>query len=504
MTDGGKALASGSLNRRDLLVLAGTSSLALAATGAKAAASPPGRPIVFAHIGILVGDKIIEDAALAVVGDSIAAIGETDALLKTHGNADIYDGRGKMVMPGLANCHAHLSATLERGFNEDFGFPNSARVKIRPQSLLTPEERVLMVTIGALEAIRTGTTTLVENTSNIAPNASALADSGLRMVFAESVRDTDNVAGPMAPDGLAASVQPTFSQAKREEGMARIEALFSAWHGKDNGRINVMPAAGLAETSSPELLRAVRAFADKHDLSYTIHLSQSVAEVDFMKRWHGMSPPAFLDKAGFLGPRLFAAHCRYLDDADIALLGRTRTFVSHQANMAANRGVIPAIPQLRAAGAQIALGTDNNTNDVFSVMRTALLTERIRRTDPFPGTLPQPEDMVEDATLGGARALGLDKLTGTLEVGKKADLIVIDMMKPYLVPYGRFLSAMVHNGQPSDIVASMVDGRFLMRDGKILTMDEAALVAQADAVGRRIWNQVRAAGPIAIPGRPNA
>lgn len=492
------------LNRREMLAAAGIGAAAFAASAPAMAAGGSQRPILFTHIGILIGDRVREDAALLVVGDRIAAIDGTDALRAAHPDAEIHDGRGKVLLPGLVNCHAHLSATIARGFNEDFGFPNSARLKLTPESLLSPDERRLMVTMGALEAIRTGTTTLVENVSGIAPHAEALAGSGLRMVFAESVRDSENVAGPMAPEGLAASVRPIFSQRKREEGMARIESLHSRWHGADGGRISVFPAAALAETSSPELLRDVRAFADKHGLSYTIHLSQSVAEVDFMKRWWGMSPPAFLDRAGFLGPRLFAAHCRYLDDADIALLGRTKTMISHQAGMAANRGVIPPIARLRAAGAGIANGTDNNTNDVFSVMRTALLTERISRNDPFPGVLPQPEDMFEDATLGGATALGHRSLTGSIEVGKKADLIVLDTQRAYLVPCGRILSAWIHNGQPSDIVASMVDGRFLMREGRILSLDEPALIAEADKVGRRIWGQVHAAGPIAIPGRPNA
>jgi cytosine/adenosine deaminase-related metal-dependent hydrolase len=286
--------------------------------------------------------------------------------------------------------------------------------------------------------------------------------------------------------------------------MQRISDLFSKWHGAKQGRISVFPAAALAETSSPELLKAVRDFADTHGVGYTIHLSQSTPEVDFMVRYHGLRPPAFLERHGFLGPRLFAAHCRYVDDGDIALLGRTRTIVSHQANMAACRGVIPPIAKLRAAGCPIANGTDNNTNDLFGVMKVALLTERISRNDPIPGTRPQPEDMLDDATLGGARAVNQEKALGSLEPGRKADLLVVDTRGPHLVPAGRFLSAWIHNGQPSDIESVMVDGQFVMRDRKVLTMDEERIVADADRVGRRIWKQVEAAGPIAIPGRPAA
>jgi cytosine/adenosine deaminase-related metal-dependent hydrolase len=220
-----------------------------------------------------------------------------------------------------------------------------------------------------------------------------------------------------------------------------------------------------------------------------------------MVRHHGARPPAFLDRHGFLGPRLFAAHCRYVDAADIALLGRSGTIISHQAAMAANRGVIPPIAALRAAGCPIANGTDNNTNDLFEVMRVALLTERISRKDANPGLRPQPEDMLEDATQGGARAVQQGKILGSLEVGKKADLIVLDTRRPHLVPAGRIVSAWIHNGQPSDIESSMVDGQFIMRTRKVLTMDEDSIIAEADKVGRRIWNKVLEAGPLAVPGR---
>jgi len=488
------------LSRRQLLAGAGAgaAALLLEQRGVQAQ-NPPGSAVVFSHATVVTPDAVHDDVALAVQGDTIAAIGPTDAILRTYPQAEVYDGRGKALVAGLINCHAHMAAVLERGFNEDFGFPNSAKLSIRPASLLQGDEATLMVAVAALEAIKTGTTTIVENVGNIAPTAATLADSGLRCVFAESIHDSENVAGPMSPGGLAKSVAPRFSPKLRDEGLQRINDLFTTWHGAKKGRIRVFPAASLAEMVSPELLHAVRAFAEKHDLGYTIHLSQSTPEVDFMVRYHGVRPPAYLDKHGFLGPRLFAAHCRYVDDGDIALLGRSHTIISHQANMAANRGVIPPIAKLRAAGCTIANGTDNNTNDVFSVMKVALLTERISRNDPIPGTRPQPEDMLQDATLGGAQAVNQEKLLGSLEVGKKADLLVVDTKRAYLVPAGRFLSAWIHNGQASDIESVMVDGQFVMRDRKVLTMDEDRIIAEADKVGRRIWGQVQAAGPVAVP-----
>ena len=491
------------VTRRQLLAGAGAGAAALVLEqGGVQAQAPSGATVVFSHATVVTVDAVQNDVALAVQGDTIAAIGPTDQILRTYPRADVYDGRGKALFPGLINCHAHLAATLARGFNEDFGFPNSARLAVQPGSLLQGEEAALMATVGALEAIRTGTTTMVENSAGIGRFAAALAPTGLRWVFAESVRDSENVPGPMSPDGLARSETPRFSARLRDEGLQRINDLFTTWHGARQGRISVFPAAALTETSSPELLQAVRAFAETHGLGYTIHLNQSTAEADFMVRHHKLRPAAFLDNHGFLGPRLFAAHCRYVDDSEVALLGRSRTIVSHQAAMAANRGVIPPIPALRAAGCPIANGTDNNTNDLFEVMRIALLTERIRRSDPFPGVQPQPEDILADATLAGARAVNQEKLIGSLEVGKKADLLVVDTVRAHLVPAGRIVSAWIHNGQPSDIESVMVDGQFIMRNRKILTVDEDRIVAEADKVGRRIWNQVLAASPLRVPRLP--
>jgi cytosine/adenosine deaminase-related metal-dependent hydrolase len=502
-SDDPSSRGAGTVSRRQVLTAAGAGAAALLLERNGLQAQTNGRTVVFSHTTVVTVDAVRDDVALAVDGDRIAAIGATDEILRTYPRADVYDGRGKALVPGLVNCHAHLAATLERGFNEDFGFPNSARLAVRPASLLHGEESTLMVTIGALEAIRTGTTTIVENSAGIGRSAAALAQTGLRCVFAESVRDSENVAGPMSPDGLARSETPRFSAQLRDEGLQRITDLFSTWHGAKQGRISVFPAAALAETASPELLQAIRAFAEKHDLGYTIHLSQSRAEVDFMVRHHGLRPPAFLDRHGFLGPRLFAAHCRYVDAGDIALLGTSGTIVSHQAAMAANRGVIPPIPALRAAGCPIANGTDNNTNDLFEVMRIALITERIRRDDANPGLRPQPEDVLEDATLGGARAVRQPRI-GSLEVGKKADLLVVETRRAHLVPAGRIVSAWIHNGQPADVESVMIDGQFVMRNRKVLTLDEDALVAEADKVGRRIWSAVQAGGPVAIPGRPRS
>ena len=503
---------SGGLTRRQ--VLAGAGAAALVPGGLSAGtrsgtsgSAPQDGTVVFTHTTVANPDAVREDVALAVQGGRIAAIGPTEEVLADYPGAEQYDGRHRALVPGLVNTHAHMRAVIARGFNEDFGFPNTANLALSPASLLEGEEGNLMVQVAALEAIRTGTTTIVEYTGNVQRQAAVLADSGLRCVFAEGIRDAENVPGPMSTRAMAQGVSdpPRFSERLRDEGMERISDLFSTWHGERNGRISVFPAAALAETSSPELLRAVREFAETHDLGYTIHLNQSRAEYEYMVMHHGLRPAAYLDRHGFLGPRLFAAHARYVNHEEVALLGRSGTIIAHQAGMASNRGISPPIPELRAAGCPIALGTDNNTNDVFEVMRIAMLTERIRRNrdgDEVPGLSPQPEDVLADATQGGAQAVNQADDLGTLEVGKKADLLVVNTLRAHLVPAGRFISALVHSGHPGDIESVMVDGGFVMRDRTVLTMDEENLLREADAVGRRIWGQVLDASPLHVPRLP--
>ena len=462
----------------------------------------PNSTVVFTHTTVVTNDaqrRTLLDVALAVSNGVIAAIGDSDTVLAQFPNAEVIDASRKALLPGLINCHAHLAASLERGFNEDFGFPNSLNLPISPGSLISEEEATIMSVVAALEGIRSGTTTMVQNTGGIARDASALAQTGLRWVFAESVRDIETVDGPMSPPRLAASVPPTFSDQLRVEGMQRIADLHSAWHGKQNGKISVFPAAALTELSSPQLLRDVREFAERHDLGYTIHMTQSVAEVDFMLRYHGARPALFLDQHDFLGPRLFAAHARYCDATEIAALGRTKTIITHQAAMAANRGVNPPITALRAAGCTIANGTDNNNNDMLHVMKTAISLERIQRNDEIQGTLPQPEDMLADAAGGGSHAVNQASSLGSLEVGKKADLLVLDRMKPHLTPSGRVLSVWIHNGQPSDIESVMIDGEFVMRDHKILTVDETAIVEEAFKISERVWGTILRDGALPLP-----
>lgn len=511
MADNVSTDSNSHLNRRELLTGAGAAigagipRTAAAAPGQVPQAPSTGRPIVFTHTTVITGhaDKAaLIDVALAISGDRIAAIGPTDQVLKAYPAAEVIDGRRKVLLPGVANCHAHLSATIQRGFNEDFGFPNRSFLEVSPGRFLSREESTLMAVIGAIEGIRSGTTTVIDAVGGVAE----LAKTGQRFVLTAGGSDLENGGGPMSPERLAASEPPRFSAKLRDTAMQRLSDAVTTWHGKENGRVTICGSGGLTETASPELLQAIRAFCDRHNLAYTIHLNQTTAETNYMLRYHGMRPTMYLHTHGFLGPRFFAGHARYVDQDEVDLLGQNKCTVSHQACMASNRGVSPPIPAMRRAGVTIALGTDNNSNDMFAVMKVAMLTERIRRSeDEHPGMLPQPEDILEDAALGGARAANLADSTGSLDVGKKADVMILDTFKPYLVPSGRILSAWIHNGRPSDIESVIVDGKFIMRDHKILTVDEEALVSEAEKAGQRAWQQALNANAInlpAMPGRP--
>ncbi len=252
---------------------------------------------VFTHTTVVTvdpGQTVLYDTALAVDDTKIAAIGPTEAVLQAYPQADVYDGRGKALFPGLINCHAHLTATLNRGITEDFGFPPALHVLATAQSLLSEDDITVMAMLGALEGIRSGTTTLVENSPGIGVYAEALSKTGLRWVWAESGRDAVTPPGWRPGEDVTA-----FSPDLREEMLQRIHDLFSAWHGAGDGLITVFPATALAEASSPELLRAIRAFAEQHDLGYTIHLAQSRLEIESMMRLRGVRPTVFLHTHDF-------------------------------------------------------------------------------------------------------------------------------------------------------------------------------------------------------------
>jgi 5-methylthioadenosine/S-adenosylhomocysteine deaminase len=430
------------------------------------------------------GRTIHHRAAIAIEDDRIVEVGPSDRVLTAHPEAERIDGRGKAVMPGFANCHTHFTLTISRGIQEDFSFPSTLRFPRGVGEYLDDDERTVMAQLGALESIRSGTTAPFEIGRNLEVYAQALVDCGLRVVLGETAADLDQ------PKAVREGIFE-FDDARGEAGLERIEALHSRFNGAGDGRVTVAVAGHAPEAVSPGLLRRLRELSERLDTIATIHLNQSWWEVEAVQRTRGVLPTEYLFVHDFLWDRLVAGHCRCMDIRETQLLGRSHATASFNSAIAARRGMSPRVAELEAAGCNIAMGSDNMAEDMVEVMRTGLFMERVRTGD---GERPTPEDVVQWATANGHRALGLVE-SGSLEVGKKADLIVIDTQRPHLVPTMRFVSSFVHQGQTRDIESVMVDGRWVMRDGAVLTMDEASIVREAERIGRRAWGRLLADHP---------
>ena len=218
----------------------------------------------------------------------------------------------------------------------------------------------------------------------------------------------------------------------------------------------------------------------------TVHLNQIWGEVAAVREQRGVLPTEYLANVGFLSNRLVAAHCRCMTPEEERILGAAGVAVAVNSAIAARRGLAARVHELEQAGCLIALGTDNMAEDMVEVVRTALFMERVRRQD---GRQPTPEQALVWATRNGYRALGITD-GGWLAEGNLADLIVIDLRKPHLTPALRVVSDFVHQGQASDVEAVMVDGRFIMRDGRVQTLDERAIVAEAERIARAAWGRL--------------
>src|SRR5215510_880230 len=344
----------------------------------------------------------VHDAAIVIEADRIAAIGPTKELLARYPAAERIDGRGKAVMPGFANVHTHLAMTLARGIYEDLSPshhpPFVGGLAPLPLPQLSAEEHQVMCQLGMVEAIRSGTTLVLEDGAGIQRYAEALAASGLRVLLCERAWDRAHAAigqpGPFEIDSALA-----------EQGLSRIKALHTRWHGKENGRINVGLAAWAPDMCSPQLLHELRALQERLDAMASIHLNQIWGEVAAVQGQRRLRPTEYLGQCGFLSPRLVAAHCRCMTPDEERLLGASGAAVAFNSAIAARRGLSPRIADLEAYGCTIALGTDNMAEDTVEVMRTALFMECVCRQD---GRQPTPEQVFAWATHRGYGALGID------------------------------------------------------------------------------------------------
>jgi 5-methylthioadenosine/S-adenosylhomocysteine deaminase len=341
-----------------------------------------------------------------------------------------------------------------------------------------------MVLLGALEAIRSGTTLALEESAGIDRYAASLADTGLRLLLCERAWDRAKASigqpGPFEVD-----------RALGDGGLQRIATLHQRWDGAAGGRVHTGLAAWAPDMCSPALLGRLRKLQDELGAPATVHLNQIWGEVAAVQEQRGIPPTEYLAREGFLSNRLIAAHCRCMTAEEERVLGAAGAAVAFNSAIAARRGLSPRADELERAGCLITLGTDNMAEDMMEVMRTALFMERVRRQD---GRRPTPENVLTWATRNGYRALGVPD-GGWLAPGNRADLIVIDLRRPHLTPALRVVSDLVHNAQAGDVESVMVDGRWLMRDHRVLTLDEPTLVAEAERVARAAWSRLFAERP---------
>jgi len=427
-------------------------------------------------------DTVHYGAAIAIEGAKIAEIGRSADVLARHPAAEKIDGRGKMVMPGFANTHTHLTMTLARGVFEDLSPPHkppfSGGLSPIPLPAMSADEKRVMAQLGALEALRSGTTFLLEDGAKLGDYAEALAATGQRFLLAERAYDRIGTEiGDPAPYQLDRKLG--------ESHMVNIEALHGKWNGKADGRVRVAVSAWAPDMCSPELLRDLSALQKKLDTWMTIHLNQIWGEVAAVKAHRNLLPTEYLGEVGFLNDKVICAHCRCMESREEKILGDARVIVAFNAAIAARRGLSPRIEALESQGCTITMGSDNMAEDMVEVMRTGLFMERIRRAD---GRQPTPEQALRWATRNGYRAFGMPD-GGWLAPGNKADLVVVDAKRAHLVPMLRAVSNFVHNGQARDVQSVMVDGRWLMRDGAVLTMNETEILAEAQRVANAAWSR---------------
>ena len=425
-------------------------------------------------------DTIAREAALVVEHGRIATVGPSAALLARYADAERVDARGRVVFPGFANTHTHLPRVLARGIYEDLSPPHmppfTGGLSPLPLPRLTPDEERVMSLLGALEAIRSGTTLLLEEGHRLDVYAGALVDTRLRLVLCERAWDRAN----------ASVGQPgRFEQDTRlgEAALDRIRGLHASWHGAADGRVAAGLAAWAPDMVSPELLARLRTLQGELDVLASVHLNQMWGEVAAVRAQHALLPTEYLAREGFLSERLVAAHCRCMSADEERALGAAGVAVAVNPAIAARRGLAAHIDELERAGCLITLGTDNMAEDMVEATRTALFMERVRRRD---GREPTPERALRWATRNGYRALGVAD-GGWLAPGNRADLILVDFRRPHLTPALREVSTFVHQGQAADVEAVMVDGRWVMRDGHVLTLDESAIVAAAATIARAAW-----------------
>jgi 5-methylthioadenosine/S-adenosylhomocysteine deaminase len=385
-----------------------------------------------------------------------------------------------MVLPGFANVHTHFTMTLARGVFEDLSPPHkppfSGGLSPIPLPDMAPDERRAMALLGALEALRSGTTLVLEDSNDVDDYAEALAGIGMRFMLSERAYDRIGTSiGDPAPFKL--------DRALGQRHLRTIEATHKKWNGKADGRIRIAASAWAPDMCSPELLKDLRALQQQLGSWATIHCNQIWGEVAAVKAHRNRLPTEYLADLGFLHDRLVCAHCRCMEPSEEKLLGEAGVTVAFNAAIAARRGLSPRIADLESYGCTIAMGSDNMAEDMVEVLRTGLFMERVRRED---GRSPTPEQALRWATRNGYRALGMPD-GGWLAPGNKADLIMVDLTRAHMVPVLRAVATFVHQAQARDVEAVMVDGCWRLWGRTPLKADPREIGVKGSRAAAALW-----------------
>jgi 5-methylthioadenosine/S-adenosylhomocysteine deaminase len=415
---------------------------------------------------------IIKDGGIAVRGDSIVAVGPMKEIEQQYKSAQIIDARGQLVLPGFINGHTHVPMTLFRGLHDDVTLNDWLYKYIFPAEAKNVNEEFVRwgTRLAAAEQIRAGVTTFADMYYFEDAVAEETKAAGMRGILGETFIDFP------APDNKSEAEMLTYT-----------EKFLKRWQG--DSLIEAAPAPHSIYTCSKKTLQDAAALARKYHAPILIHVAEMKKERDDSEKQHGMSPVAYLNSIGVLGPDIIAAHCIFVDAADQKLLAEKQVGCVHNpsSNMMLASGVSP-VPDLRAAGVGVGLGTDgpagsNNDLDLMEEMDLAAKLAKITRMNPLA---LNAKAVVEMATIDGARAVHMEKEIGSLEAGKKADLVLVSLEEPNAVPMYDIYAQIAYSLKASDVETVVIGGHVIMRDRKLLTIDEPAVMEKAREYGESV------------------
>ncbi|HEY4739616.1 MAG TPA: amidohydrolase [Candidatus Acidoferrales bacterium] len=417
------------------------------------------------------GKRVIEDGAVAIRGDAIVGVGPRQEVESRYDAARTINAQGKIVMPGLINSHAHAAMSLFRGLADDLSLDDWLRKFIFPAEArnVTEDFAAWGTKLSLLEMLRGGITTYADMYYFEDAVARVTKEAGMRGVLGETIIDFP------APDNKTLDQAYSYSQKFLD-------------HWKSDPLIVAAVAPHSIYTCSEKTLEDSAALSRKNTAPILIHIAEAPFELEQSREKHGLTPVAYLGRIGVLGPDVLGAHCIAVNSADIAMLAHFGVGCSHNpsSNMKTAAGVMPVIEML-AGGVPVGLATDgaasNNNQDLFEEMDLAAKLQKISRMDPR--ALPAAQ-VVEMATIGGARALHLEKRIGSLEAGKQADLIIVDTSAPHATPMYSVYSELVFALKATDVRTVLIAGRVIMDERKMLTLNEDEILQKAREYQKRI------------------